>query len=181
MEGAYMKYVSTMEIGNRRQVFTVPFFAVGLTSLFLSGLLIFRSPLVADWIHVPAPLAGIVAQGALILFLDALTLIPFASLRMASQARTFAFIKVAGILVNVLCNVLFLFVFKAGVEGIFLSNIISAVVVLILLLPTIVRGLAFFVARRTPGSSAAVRSPLGPCRDRGDHDPGDQSSHSGIP
>jgi O-antigen/teichoic acid export membrane protein len=143
MEGAYMKYASTREIGNRRQVFTVPFLAVGITSLFFSALLILWSPSVADWIHVPDPLAGIVAQGALILFLDALTLIPFVSLRMASQARTFAFIKVAGILVNVLCNILFLFVFRAGVGGIFLSNIISAVLVLILLVPTILRGLSF--------------------------------------
>jgi len=143
MEGAYMKYVSTLETGNRRQVFTVPLLAVGITSLFFSTALMLWSPSVARWIHVPDALAGIVAQGALILFLDALTLIPFASLRMASQARTFAFIKVAGIFVNVLCNILFLFVFRAGVEGIFLSNIISAVLVLILLVPTILRGLSF--------------------------------------
>jgi O-antigen/teichoic acid export membrane protein len=143
MEGAYMKYASTLEIGNRRQVFTIPFLAVGITSLFFSALLMFWSPAIADWINVPDALAGIVAQGAMILFLDALTLIPFVSLRMAAQARTFAFIKVAGILVNVLCNILFLFVFRAGVEGIFLSNIISAVLVLILLIPTILRGLSF--------------------------------------
>jgi O-antigen/teichoic acid export membrane protein len=143
MEGAYMKYASTLEIGNRKQVFTVPFLAVGITSLFFSTAAILWSSSLAEWIHVPVALAGIVAQAALILFLDALTLIPFASLRMASHARTFAFIKVAGILVNVLCNILFLFVFRAGVQGIFLSNIISAVLVLILLLPTIVKSFSF--------------------------------------
>jgi len=143
MESAYMKYSSTQELGNRRQVFTVPFLAVGITSFFFSGILILRSSTVARWIHVPDPLAAIVSQGALILFLDALTLIPFASLRMASKARTFAFIKVAGIIVNVLCNVLFLFVFRSGIEGIFLSNIISAVLVLLMLVPTVVRSFAF--------------------------------------
>jgi O-antigen/teichoic acid export membrane protein len=142
MESAYMKYSSTQDLGNRRQVFTVPFLAVGITSFFFSGALILWSAPVARWTHVPDSLAAIVSQGALILFLDALTLIPFASLRMASKARTFAVIKVAGIIVNVLCNVLFLFVFRSGVEGIFLSNIISAVIVLLLLVPTVVRSFA---------------------------------------
>ncbi|HSQ75015.1 MAG TPA: oligosaccharide flippase family protein, partial [Bacteroidota bacterium] len=141
MEGAYMKYVSTLELGDRKQVFTVPFLAVCMTSLVFSGLIAVLAQPVAAVSGIPAGFASVVPMGAGILFLDALTIVPFASLRMANRARLFAAIKVAGIVVNVVCNVVLLFWFRMGVEGIFLSGLLSSGITLLMLVPVIVKSL----------------------------------------
>lgn len=141
MEGAYMKYVSTLEIGDRRQVFTVPFSAVTITAVLFSALLVAFADPVALLSGVPVGHQGLVAMGAGILLLDAIAIVPFAALRMASRARLFATIKIAGIVVNVVSNILFLFLWGAGVEGIFISGLLSSGVTLVLLLPVIVRNL----------------------------------------
>jgi O-antigen/teichoic acid export membrane protein len=143
MEGAYMKYVSTLELGDRKQVFTVPFLSVALTSIAFSGLLAAFAGSVAGVSGIPPDFGSIVFMGAGILLLDALTIIPFASLRMASRAKAFAAIKIAGIVVNVVCNVVFLFAFRMGVQGIFLSGLISSAITLVLLLPVLLRSLVF--------------------------------------
>jgi O-antigen/teichoic acid export membrane protein len=70
-------------------------------------------------------------------------LVPFASLRLSGHAKRFAFIRLAGIVVNVVCNLLFLIKFKWGMEGIFYSNIISSGLTVVLLLPTIFANVSF--------------------------------------
>ena len=139
MESAYMKYVSTLEIGSRKQNFTIPFLSVAVVAGVLSGLaLLFNRPL-ADLADLPEDFLPLIAYGAGILFCDALAVIPFAELRMARKARWFAAIKLTGIVVNVGCNLFFLLHFRMGVEGIFLSNLLSNGLVLLLLVPVIVR------------------------------------------
>jgi O-antigen/teichoic acid export membrane protein len=141
MEGAYMKYVSTLELGDRKQVFTVPFIAVGVSGLLFSALLApFYGP-VAALSGIPPQFQSLVAMGAGILFLDTLSIVPFAALRMASKARLFAAVKIAGIVVNVLANILLLFRWRTGVEGIFISGLISSGVTVLLLIPTIMQNL----------------------------------------
>lgn len=143
MEGAYMKYVSTLELGNRKQVFTVPFLAICLTSLVFSGMIAALAQPVAAVSGIPGAFANVVPMGAGILFLDALTIVPFAALRMSNRARLFATIKVAGIVVNVVSNVVMLFWFRMGVEGIFLSGLLSSGITLLMLIPVIVQSLVF--------------------------------------
>src|SRR5512135_2081268 len=53
MESAFMKYVATLEIGDRKQNFTVPFISVGISSLLLSLVLTLGSGPVAQIIRVP--------------------------------------------------------------------------------------------------------------------------------
>ncbi len=138
MEGAFMKYVSTLEVGDRRQNFSVPFLSVGATSVLLSALiLIFRAPL-AVIAEVPASQSVIISCAGLILFFDALSIIPFASLRMQRKAKTFVAIRLAGITVNVVLNLLLVVVWKGGVEGIFFSGVISSAFSLGLLIPHVV-------------------------------------------
>ena len=137
MEGAFMKYVSTLEAGDRKQNFSVPFLSVGATSLLFSVLiLLLRTPL-AEAAGVPPSLSVVVPCAGLILFFDALTIIPFASLRMQRKAKTFVAIRLAGIVVNVLLNLLLVVVWKGGVEGIFLSGVLSSALSFALLVPHI--------------------------------------------
>jgi O-antigen/teichoic acid export membrane protein len=138
MEAAYMKYASTREIGEEKQVFSVPFLSVGVTSALFSGLLCWQADPIAALINLPVEFELLVIYSAVILFLDGLAMVPFASLRMAGKATRFATIRVIGIVVNVLCNLLFLIELEMGVEGIFFAGMISSAMNLLLLLPTIV-------------------------------------------
>jgi O-antigen/teichoic acid export membrane protein len=138
MEGAYMKYTSTLEIGNRKQNFFVPFLSLTITSVAFSLFIIWQSESLAAMANLSARYQSLPTYTAWVLFLDALSIIPFASLRMAGKARQFASIRLANIIVNVACNLLFLLYYKMGIEGIFYSNIIASAFSLVLLIPTII-------------------------------------------
>jgi O-antigen/teichoic acid export membrane protein len=142
MESAYMKYVSTLELGTKRQVFSVPFAAVACTSTVFSLAIMLAAPALGGAIGVPAERTNLILYGAAILFLDAAALIPFAALRMERKARMFAAVKLAGILVNVVLNVVLLFSARLGIEGIFISNLVSSALTLAMLAPAIVERFA---------------------------------------
>jgi O-antigen/teichoic acid export membrane protein len=135
MEGAYMKYVSTLEIGDRKANFTVPFASVAVTSVGLTLLILWQCASLAKLIHVPENLTVLIRYSGWILLLDSLTIIPFASLRMEGKAKRFVTIRLASILLNVALNILFLLRFQMGVEGIFLSGVLSSGFTVLLLLP----------------------------------------------
>ena len=139
MESAYFKYSSTGEIGSPRQNFSTPFLSLCVTSLALSGAMSACAPSVSAWMSMPAGHGAIVHCTAGILFLDTLAVVPFASLRMERKPVLFASVKVLNIAVNVGCNLVLLLIYRAGVEGIFLSGLIASAVTLLALVPTIVR------------------------------------------
>lgn len=137
-----MKYAATRELGDARETFTVPFLSVSATALVSTVMLSLLSAPVAGIINLPVEHAVVVQYSAWILCLDAVALIPFASLRMERKAKRFAAIKLSGIAVNVACNVVVLVKFHMGVEGIFLSGVISSAFTVALLLPSILRSLS---------------------------------------
>ncbi len=138
MESAFMKYKSTLEVGSEKQNFTVPFLSLTISSLVFAAVMIWQGSGLARLAGDPATYSSLVPYIALIVCLDTIAIVPFASLRLARKARLFASIKLASIVVNVACNLVFLIQYHTGIEGIFYSNIISAAVALLLLLPTIV-------------------------------------------
>ncbi len=139
MDVAYMKYVSTLELGNKKETFSVPFLSVMISSIVLSLLLWANAPPIAQMLGAGSENALLVSYSILILLLDAVCHIPFAALRMERKAKTFAALKLAGIVVNVSCAVLFLVQLDMGMEGILLSGVVSSGFTLVLLLPTIAR------------------------------------------
>ncbi len=143
MDAAYMKYTSTRELGDDKQTFTVPFFSVGITSIIFSALIIWYSAQLTEVINLPPSYQPVLLYAAGILCLDAIAIVPFASLRMAGKAKKFAAIKMINIIVNVACNVLFLIKYEMGVEGIFLSGIISSALTLLMLAPTVLSSISF--------------------------------------
>lgn len=142
-EGAYMKHTSTLEIGNRKQNFSVPFLSLTATSLFFSFLIGLNPGSLSALANLSYQYQALPMYVAWILVLDALAIIPFASLRMAGKAKQFAAIKLANIVVNVVCNILFLVHYEMGIKAIFFSNIIASAVTLLLLLPTIIGNITF--------------------------------------
>jgi len=137
MESAYFKYASTKEIGNDKEIFSTPFFSILLTSIIFSGIIFFNSYHLSVFIEVPLRFEDTIRYSAIILLLDSLAIIPFASLRLQRKVKTFAAIKLVNIIVNVAANVILLLKFHTGVEGIFISGVIASAVTLVLLLPEI--------------------------------------------
>ena len=139
MESAYFKYSSTGEIGTPRENFATPFVSLLFTSAVFSGLLAATASPLGHLLDLPPDGPTIILYAAGILFLDALSLIPFAALRMQRKAWQFASLKFLNIAVNVGCNLYLLLVMHAGVEGVFLSGLIASGFTLLTLVPTIIR------------------------------------------
>ena len=141
LESAYFKYSSTLELGTAKQNFSTPFMSLAATSLVFSGLILALAGPIGRGLAVPGAYPCVIPYSAGILFLDTLAIIPFASLRVEHRPGLFATLKFLTIGVNVACNLVFLLVFRAGIEGIFLSGLISSAFTVATLLPTIARHL----------------------------------------
>jgi O-antigen/teichoic acid export membrane protein len=141
MESAYFKYSASGEIGTPKEHFSTPFLAVAGTSLLFSSLVVFFLSKIATAISLPVQYDSIVWYSAGILAFDAMAIIPFAALRMERKTKKFALIKLVNIVSTVLLNILFLVVFRWGVEGIFLSALSASVLTFALLIPETVKHL----------------------------------------
>jgi O-antigen/teichoic acid export membrane protein len=137
MESAYLKYATTRELGTPKENFTVPFISVSLTSLLFSGLIVLNAVPVAQLANIPATYHSVVPSAAGIMLLDAAAMIPFACLRLQRKAVRFGVIRLINIIINICLNILLLFHFHMGVEGVFLSGVISSALTLLMLTPTV--------------------------------------------
>ncbi|MBM4168817.1 MAG: polysaccharide biosynthesis protein [Ignavibacteria bacterium] len=126
MEAAYMRFVSSLEIGDKRQNFSVPLVSLILTSVLFSILLSTFSRSLASLIGITGEYHILIQYAAGVLLFDALATIPFAYLRMENKAMTFASIRVINILLNVTCNVVLIVGFGMKAEGILLANLIAS-------------------------------------------------------
>lgn len=138
LEAAFMKYTATLEIGTKKQNFSVPFLSLAVSSIIFSSAILLNRDTLAHAASVPPEFSILISYSAGILLLDALAIIPFASLRMERKSRTFAILKLLNIVLTVVLNFVFLLKFRLGIEGIFLSNLIASAATLLALLPVIV-------------------------------------------
>jgi O-antigen/teichoic acid export membrane protein len=130
-EIAYMRFVSTLEIGDREQNFSTPFLALLASSATLSTIIHISAPTIAAWIGIPPNDTVLIKYAAWILFFDTLSVVPFASLRMDQQPKTFAGLKLFNITLNVTLNVVLILVFHMRAEGVLLANLIASVLTFI--------------------------------------------------
>jgi len=141
MESAYFKYSSSLEIGSAKENFSTPFLSLLGTSVLFSIVISGLAPLIGGLLNLPLKFESVVLYSAAILALDALAIIPFASLRMERKAKTFATIKFLNIVINVGMNIVLLLVFRMGVMGVFVSGLVASGATLLMLLPTVFRHL----------------------------------------
>ncbi|MBS1493845.1 MAG: oligosaccharide flippase family protein [Bacteroidetes bacterium] len=143
-ESGYFKFASTLEIGDKKDNFSLPYFSIFINSFILSAVLfIFPVNLAPLFQLAPERAPILLRYSALILFFDAAVLIPFAYLRLRRRAKVFGTLKVLSITINVSLNILFLLVFRWGIEAIFLANAIASGVTFIIFLPLIFKNLTF--------------------------------------
>lgn len=149
MDSAYLKYVSMKEETDKKDIFSTPFLCVVLTSVIFSVLLLlFRSP-VNMAIDIPASHSGLLYYFVLVLTLDALSIIPFAYLRIKRKAKKFALIKTLNIVINVALNLILIPGMKMGIEAVFISNLFASAFTLIALIPDIAENLRLNITGST--------------------------------
>jgi hypothetical protein len=100
---------------------------------------------VAPWLgaafNVPVRYESLFALAALILALDALSVVPMAHLRYRRKALHFAGIRLGNVIVNIAGNLIFVLWLQRGLEGIFIANAIASAFTLVLLLPVFLENL----------------------------------------
>ena len=121
MDQAYMRHFEEKE-----KSFPAAFAGVFWGGLVLTVLLVLAASPAAALSGIGAANGRLVVWSALILFSDALSVVPFADLRMEHKAVRYASIRFFTIVINVLLNIVFISFLRKGVEGIFLANIISS-------------------------------------------------------
>ena len=145
-ETSFFRFSTEKE--NEKKSFDTSFwFIFGLAAVFLISILIFSAPLsvILDYAKNPEFLRWF----AMIAFLDAICVIPFAWLRFHNMPIKYSVIRVASILVQTI-SVIALFIFvptstskKLGLDGQvsypFISNLLGSLATFVLLLPIILK------------------------------------------
>jgi len=156
METAFFRYNESEK--DKSRVFSTAMISLILTSIVFLLLVSLYAKDIARWIDYPNH-PEYVTWFAWILSLDALSAIPFASLRAHNRPTRFAWVRMVNITVNIGLNLFFLllcpyilshssggflsevisdiYIPHWGIEYIFLSNLVASSVTIIMLLPTL--------------------------------------------
>ncbi len=140
MDSAYMRFISSLEVGDKKQNVSVPFFSLVGTSIVFSLALYCSAASVGALLDIGADQADLIRYSAWILFFDTLAIVPFAYLRMENRAKTFAGLRIFNIVINVVLTIIFLVVLEMKVEAVFIAGLVaSAVTALVLVLMIVPR------------------------------------------
>jgi len=142
METAFFRF---SQVDKKKNVYSTSLISLlGTSSLFII-IITFFSHDIANLLQYPNHSEYIIWL-ALIVSLDALSSIPFAKLRAQNKAKRFMVIKLINIAVNIGLNLYFYVDFHnwglkqgVGVEYVFISNLISSIITVLLLLPEIIK------------------------------------------
>lgn len=143
MDAAFMKYHSLAEDSEKKDTFSTPFLFVAITSIVFSAMFLFFRFDIGNFLQIQNEYKNLISYFSLILFFDAIVLIPFANLRLQRKAKKFAFFKILNIILNLILNIILILFLKTGIEGIFISNLVASVFTFLILIPDIYSNLNF--------------------------------------
>lgn len=141
MDAAYLKMASLPELKDKKDTFSTPFITIFLTGAFFSILIWLLKPEAAAIMKISGTYEGLVDYFALILLLDALTIIPFNFLRLQNRVIKFSVIRLINVSVNLGLNIILILGFDYGIEAVLIANAIASLVSFLLLTPDIIRNL----------------------------------------
>lgn len=141
LESGYMKFASTLEVGDKKENFSNPYLLTVANSVILSSILFFFSNDLTYIFQIDEKYSVLIKYTSLILFFDAIVLIPFAYLRLNHKAKSFAFIKVSNIVINVGLNVVLIYFYKMGIEAVFISNLVASLITFLMLLGVVFKNI----------------------------------------
>ena len=143
LESGYFKFASTVEVGTEKENFSHPFFGIFLNSLILSAILFIFANQFTYLFQIDLNRAYLLRYTAVILFFDALVLVPFGYLRLKHKPRQFAMIRIINISVNVILNLVLILGFRLGIESVFISNLVASALTFAMLSPIVIKNITF--------------------------------------
>ena len=136
METAFFRF--SKKENNIKKVYSTTLISILITSGIFVALVLINSYSLATWIGYSNH-KEYIEWFAIIVALDAISAISFASLRAEEKAIKFAIIRLANIFVNIGFNVYFIVYQEYGIEYIFISNLISSIVTILFFLPKMIK------------------------------------------
>lgn len=143
MDFAYMRFGTASDAGEKNKTFSTAFLSVAATSLIFSLVIHAAAAPLSSAAGIPSGLEKLIEYAAWILAFDALSLVPFAELRLSHKASAYAVIKVANIFINLALNYVFLIKMHMGVSGVFLASLAASCATFTMLTPVIAGKLDF--------------------------------------
>ncbi|MAW21414.1 MAG: polysaccharide biosynthesis protein [Flavobacteriales bacterium] len=128
---------------NKNNVYTTALISLSISSVFFIGISLFYAQEISDWMGYGIK-AKYIQWFAIIIGLDAVSSISFARLREEEKAIKFASIKLINILVNIGLNLYFIVVRGLGIEYIFVANLISSIITILLFTPEMLMSKLYF-------------------------------------
>ncbi len=141
MDAAYLKFAAVPLDGEEKDNFSTPFISVFGAGIILALLIISLRKIIFFTFDLPPDHLKLIYLVVPILFVDAISVIPFIKLRLERQAKKFALFKLLNIIVNVCLNLYLILKLKWGIEAVFISNIAASVVSFLFLLPIVLKNL----------------------------------------
>lgn len=142
MEAAYFKYFSTAKTPEEKRTVFWNAFGVNLAvaSLLCAAILLFPGAAnTAAFLDLSPDFYRLIQMAGVIIFLDSISTVTLALLRMERKAKAFGTIKIAAISINVVLNIWLVAVERMGIEGVFISGIVQSLVQLLLTIPYFLR------------------------------------------
>jgi O-antigen/teichoic acid export membrane protein len=143
MESSYFRFASSKEIGSEKDNFSTPYIAILIVSSILSTVLFLFAGQLTSFFFINSSLYYLIFYASGILFFDAITVVPFASLRLQNKAKYFASIKIINIGFTIVMNIILVYYFRWGIKGIFLSNLAASILSFLILLPITIQQFHF--------------------------------------
>lgn len=146
METSYLKVASKSSRSgdDSSRCFSTAIISLFLTSTVFTACILFFAPAIAELIGLSAGQKEFIRYAAVILWLDAILVIPFADLRLKRKAIRFAIARVFGVVAVVITAFLLIVQFKKGLQGAFLANIAGSLFSLFIVLPVFRQFRRFF-------------------------------------
>lgn len=155
METGFFRFSNHERWTDPSQVYSTTLISIGTTSTIFIIVGCLLSPLIASWLDI-ASHPSYIWMMVIAVGVDAYTSIPFAYLRYKKRPLHFAILRLVNIGVNIALNLFFIILCPSlwrdhpqaiswfydpsfGIGYIFLANLISSLVVLLLLLPAVAR------------------------------------------
>jgi O-antigen/teichoic acid export membrane protein len=142
-ESGYFKFASTLEVGDEKENFSLPFLTIFVNSIIFSSVIYSFSDNIASLIDLKSGDAYFVKFASFILFFDAISFVPFAYLRLHNKPVKFTLVKLVNIVTNVSLNFILVLVFKLGLAAVFISNLAASVVTFLFLTPIVIENIKF--------------------------------------
>jgi O-antigen/teichoic acid export membrane protein len=134
-DSAYLRLAHDAGEEERKRLFSTALWSQAGISFLLTGPLILAGPWLGKAFGVPVEYDVLFAYSAVILALDALSVVPMAHLRWKRKAFAFAGVRLVNVVVNIAGNLVFVLWMKRGLEGVFLANALASASTLLLLIP----------------------------------------------